>query len=142
MQVIKSRQTPTEPEWIMSPLPNKFNVVFNNDTGFITGYDRVAVVAELREKVADSPEPGKSIFMIAIVGLRSLAPGDLPGETLDKVPDAQEFCAKIQSRLTAALDLWADNTSFDERMEVWMTDNDNPLETLASLLGDAQGSVH
>jgi hypothetical protein len=136
MQVITSPSiVPTEGEWIMSTVPDKFVVVFNNDTEFFHGYDRVAILANVNGKVGESETPGKSTFMIGITGCRSVN-GCEPDEDLGNHADLIPMCQtkEFQDRLTDALNLWAETITSDQKVAVWVAGND-PLQILESILG-------
>lgn len=133
MQVCKDGNLPETGEWVLSPEPNAFVVTLMNDTPFFTQYDRLAakIVIEL---LGDGDSPEKSKFKIGIVGLCSVD-GKIPGEDIgENVADFMQ-APGIQDRITAALDLWGEQVSDEERMDVWMSCCDDPMEVLSALIG-------
>ncbi len=139
MQVINDfSQLPTaEGEWILSTMPDNFVIVLKNDTELFSGYARIAVLARVGERQGDSEtDPEKGRYMVHINGFREVE-GHEPGDALDNHPDVQAFCRlpTFEPRLTAALNLWVENITEDQKMAVWMAGNPDPLSLLASILG-------
>lgn len=133
MQVSKDGNLPETGEWVVSPEPNAFVVTLMNDTAFFTQYDRLAVKIVI-EHLGEGEVPEKSKFKIGIVGICSLN-GKIPGEDVGE--NITEFMQApgIQDRITAALDLWGEQVTDEERMNVWMSCCDDPMQVLAALMG-------
>ncbi len=137
MEVVTSAtKIPTTDEWVMSTEPTKFVIVLRNDTEFFKDYDRVAVLCRVGDRVVDSSEPNKSQFSVHITGFRALI-GKEPGEDLDDHPDVQAFCRSpgFEDKIADALNLWGTAITEDQKMDVWMAGNRNPLGILETLLG-------
>lgn len=126
MQVITSTASlPQSAEWVMSSLPDSFTVVLENTSSFFPQYDRLALTVNIEGKVGESDDLGKSKFSVAIKNLHSLD-GAYPGECLHDHPDTKAYVSSedTKSRLTAALDLWGETITDQERMDVWLSGGD------------------
>lgn len=139
--VTNGNDIPETGEWIMSPDRNKFVVTLENNGPFFKDYDRLAVLANVREKVGESEDPDKSKFMVGIQGLRSLD-GKNPDKNLDKEEEAQLYFRheSFQGRLADALNLWAESITEEQKEDVWAMGNAgsnliDALDALKEILG-------
>jgi len=137
MKVITNHTIPETGEWILSTEPDHFAITLFNDSGLLTDYDRLTALVVIEDRVGDGETPDRSLFRIAIVGIRSLD-GKLPGENLDKHPQVKEMAQNpvYAKKISAALDLWATTITEDEKVEVWLGANHNdPLSLLQAIVG-------
>lgn len=135
MEVVKSTKVPTEGEWVMSTMPERFTIVVKNNGPFFAGHDRLAIMVKNHGVVGEGDATGRSKFSLGITGIRALD-GQFPGEDLTDSPEARLYCNAegFEKTVSGALDLWAENTTQEERMEVWMAGSDIS-KLLESLLG-------
>lgn len=124
---------PETGEWTLSPNPNDFIIVLNNDTGLLTAYDRVAVVCQVTDQ-GDPDSEGRMQTGLGISMLRAVD-GRLPGEEIEFSPEGQEFITMVQDRLGPAIDGWATGYTQEQKEAVWAMRADvNPLELLSQIL--------